>query len=161
MISAHCSPSLGINDSRTRAWVTAILSSVYSDVGALWAMGRAEESSLLVVSCRFHGCVWWRAHADAPAPGKLEWRDNTELEAIARPRSWRPLRKRDPSCWESSGEAWSETDTIRQVLQCCLAPRASESEASLVPKPTQMSLPLPQGAGHRPCCVLKNRHQCT
>jgi hypothetical protein len=90
-----------------------------SETGALWAMGQrqegslSEEGSLSVVSCRFYGPAWRRgATKHTCVPSKFEWENITELEGVARPRTWRPFRKREASCWDSSGEPWSDTDTV-------------------------------------------------
>jgi len=84
-----------------------------SEAGALWAMGQLQEGSLSVVSCCFHGAAWRRgATKHSCVPAKFEWHNITELEGVARPRTWRPFRKREASGWDSSGERWSDTDTV-------------------------------------------------
>jgi hypothetical protein len=94
-----------------------------SESGALWAMGDARGATLNVRTCHFSGQVWRKdcvvdgrsllePFRPTERPGKMEWSGVSEAAGVCRPRTWRPLEKRGPSFWDSSGESWSITDSI-------------------------------------------------
>mmetsp|Transcript_10837 Transcript_10837/g.20996 ORF Transcript_10837/g.20996 Transcript_10837/m.20996 type:complete len:216 (+) Transcript_10837:2-649(+) len=93
-----------------------------SELGALWAMGEVSNATVEVRECEIYG-VDWRSDAamdalplhskrrDTEPPGCLVWENVTLRPEKPRPRTWRPLCKREPTA-RREAVMWSSTDSV-------------------------------------------------